>query len=448
MVAYADGCTGDGCVQGSATTTGNSYTAVAAIARQTGGRRLFAGNDPAEPTIPGAPLLTVGRDGSVAHLTWSESDNGASAITNYAIFRGTASGNEAFLANAGTANSYNDITADPNTNYYYTVTATNGLGTSCGSNEVLSKPIGDSQCTGLREVGDPAGDQKSAPANADLDVLEVRLADYVDTGNKILFKLKVSDLSVLQPNRQWRIIWNYPIRAANIAAADFTGTYYVGMNTDASSVPSFEYGTVTTVESVPANTSTPHRIGDADSGTIDQTTGIISVVLSTDKIGGPVAGDVIGALIGRTFAGNGNDTVLSSSSVDTTSKGIQDPYTGNSYRLVGNTPCSVATPTPHRHRRLLRHRPQHHRLHQHRHRRLHQRRHQHRRLRQHRRQRLHRHRRQRQPFHQRQPLRRHRRRHQRLHPLQRPRLPRRQRHPRLQHQRRRRRSSSVRPFIP
>ncbi|HEV7799042.1 MAG TPA: sialidase family protein, partial [Pyrinomonadaceae bacterium] len=36
LVAYADGCTGDGCVQGSTTSTGNSYTDVAAIARQTG----------------------------------------------------------------------------------------------------------------------------------------------------------------------------------------------------------------------------------------------------------------------------------------------------------------------------------------------------------------------------------------------------------------------------
>src|SRR4029079_16658768 len=316
LVAYADGCTGDGCIQGTAATTGNSYTDVAAIARQTCGRRLFAANDPAEPTLPGAPLLTVGRDGGVAHLTWSESDNGGSGITNYAVLRGTASGGETLLANAGTANKYDDPTALPNVDYYYKVTATNSLGTSCGSNEVLSKPIGDSQCAGLREVQDPAGDQKSAPANADLDVLEVRLADYVDTGNKIVFKLKVADLSVLQPNRQWRVIWNYPTRAANIAVADFTGTYYVGMNTVGSSVPSFEYGTVTTVESVPANTSIPHRIGDADSGSIDQLNGTITIVLSSSKVGTPVAGDVIGALVGRTFAGNGNSTVLASSAVD------------------------------------------------------------------------------------------------------------------------------------
>src|SRR6185503_16950398 len=82
------------------------------------------------------------------------------------------------------------------------------------------------------------------------------------------------------------------------------------------------------------------------SGSVDQLNGTISIVLSSPKVGDPVAGDVIGALTGRTFAGNGNDTVLSTSAVDTTSRAIQDPYTGNSYRLVGNSPCSAATPTP------------------------------------------------------------------------------------------------------
>ena len=66
--------------------------------------------------------------------------------------------------------------------------------------------------------------------------------------------------------------------------------YYVGMNTDASSVPSFEYGTVTTIEDVPVALGQPNRIGDADSGSVDQQNGIITVVLSSDKIGGPKAG--------------------------------------------------------------------------------------------------------------------------------------------------------------
>src|SRR5207249_2504072 len=72
-----------------------------------------------------------------------------------------------------------------NTTYFYRVTATNTVGTSCGSNEIKSIPVGESQCGGLQEVIDPAGDQKSAPANADLDVIEVRVANVISGKEKI-----------------------------------------------------------------------------------------------------------------------------------------------------------------------------------------------------------------------------------------------------------------------
>src|ERR1044072_3627727 len=347
LVGFDDGCTGPACVQAPDMATGKAYTALAGIARQTGGLRLFAtAGESAGPTIPGAPAITVGRDGGVAHLTWSESDNGGSPITNYKIYRGTASGSEVLLANAGTATRYDDTTADANTVYFYKVTATNGLGTSCGNNEVVSKPVGDSRCEGILTALDPAADQKAAPANGDLDILDVRLSDYLDgTTQKIVFKMKVADLSTLLPNRQWRILWNYPIKTPSIDPTLFTGSYYVGMNTDASAVTSFEYGTVTTIESVPVALSQPNRIGDADSGTVDQKNAIITIVLSADKVGSPKAGDIIGGQSGRTFAGTGNQSLRSTTATDITSNALQDPYTAFSYMIVGNQACAP-TPTP------------------------------------------------------------------------------------------------------
>jgi hypothetical protein len=239
LVGYADGCTGPACVQGQNASTGNSYTQIAAIARQSGGPRLFAANDPApQPTVPGIPYLTVGRDGAAATLTWSEADTGGSAITSYSVFRGTSSGNVSFLSNTGTTTNFVDNTANANTTYFYRVTASNAVGTSCSSNEVKSQPVGESQCVGLQVVIDPSGDQKSAPANSDLDVTEVRVADNVIGGKeKISFKLRVANLSTLPPNRQWRVIWNYPIPPNQ--TTPFTGSYYAGMNTDGSSVVSF-----------------------------------------------------------------------------------------------------------------------------------------------------------------------------------------------------------------
>ncbi|HUQ32737.1 MAG TPA: Calx-beta domain-containing protein [Pyrinomonadaceae bacterium] len=350
VVGYADGCTGAACVQAPYEATGNSYTALAAIARQTGGRRLFGPDTAATTTatLPGTPYLSVGRDGSVVHLSWSQSDNGGSAITSYKILRGTTSGGETLLATiAGTATRYDDTAAtSPTATYYYKVVAVNTQGDSCGNNETAAPPMGDS-CSGLIETTDPAGDQKGAPANADLDVLSVAMADRVEGGeNKLTFKLKVADLSLLVPNRQWRVIWNYPIGPPNSSLVSFTGSYYVGMNSDGGAA-TFEYGIVSTVETVPTNTSTPSKLGAADSGSFDPTTGIITITVSASKIGGPKAGDIIGTLVARTFSGNGNETVKSQSAVDATVlAGPVDPYTGASYMVVGNQNCpNGTTPT-------------------------------------------------------------------------------------------------------
>ncbi|MDT5062833.1 MAG: hypothetical protein QOH63_3292 [Acidobacteriota bacterium] len=350
VVGYADGCTGPACVQAPYEATGNSYTALASIARQTGGRRLFGPDTAATTTatLPGTPYLSVGRDGSVVHLSWSQSDNGGSAITNYKILRGTTSGGETLLTTiAGTAVKYDDATATANTTYYYKVVAVNAQGDSCGNNETAAPPMGDS-CSGIVEATDPAGDQKGAPGNADLDVLSISMADHVEGNeNKLVFKLKVADLSILVPNRQWRIIWNYPISPSGSTLTPFTGSYYVGMNSDAGAA-TFEYGTVSTVEAVPTNTSTPSKLGAADSGSFDPATGVITITVSASKVGAPNVGDIIGTLVARTFSGNGNETVKSQSAVDATAlAGPADPYTGGSYMVVGNLSCSNATtPTP------------------------------------------------------------------------------------------------------
>src|SRR5919202_5000596 len=152
--------------------------------------------------------------------------------------------------------------------------------------------------------------------------------------------MKVASLATMHPNRQWRVLWNFPIPPApapGATPAPFTGQYYVGMNTDGSGTPSFEYGTVTTQEAVPADLAQPNKIGAADSGSVDQPSGTITITISANKVGSPKAGDILGKLVGRTFAGNGNQTLRSTSAADTTSNAVQDPFTGMSYMLTGIT---------------------------------------------------------------------------------------------------------------
>jgi hypothetical protein len=140
LVGYNDGCAGAECAQAGNDATGNSYTALSAIARQNGGKSLFAAHDaifPDAPTTPGAPYVTALRNNNVVQLQWSTSNTGGAPVTQYTISRGTTSGGETFLANVpGTQTRYTDAGAtDPNVTYFYKVAATNAQGTSCGNNE-------------------------------------------------------------------------------------------------------------------------------------------------------------------------------------------------------------------------------------------------------------------------------------------------------------------------
>ncbi len=162
QVAYPDGCITAACIAGvdrsgpQGTPDGklnrydNDQARKATIARQSGGRRLFAAFDPTEPTVPKAPrVLTATRDAGGAHLSFLEPDNGGSPITGYNIYRGTTSGGETLLATIGPSGTYDitelankitydDTTAAPFYTYFYRVVAVNlnGAGTFCGESQL------------------------------------------------------------------------------------------------------------------------------------------------------------------------------------------------------------------------------------------------------------------------------------------------------------------------
>jgi hypothetical protein len=161
-VAYPDGCITAACVQGvdrsgpggvpdgKLNRYDNDQARKATIARQSGGRRLFAAFDPIEPAVPRAPnVIAATRDGAGVHLNWLEPDNGGSPITAYNIYRGTTSGGATLLATIGPAATYdinnlanrvvyNDTTVAPFYTYFYRVTAVNanGEGSYCGESQL------------------------------------------------------------------------------------------------------------------------------------------------------------------------------------------------------------------------------------------------------------------------------------------------------------------------
>src|SRR5438552_1121677 len=140
LFGYSDGCVTEGCIAG---TAANDFVAFMRVARQSGGKSLFASNDANTDTatalVPKVPCLSGTRDPAASHLTWKAPDNGGSDIVGYQILRGTTFGTESMIvANTGNAKTtFDDTTADPSVpHYFYVVKAINAIDTGPQSNEI------------------------------------------------------------------------------------------------------------------------------------------------------------------------------------------------------------------------------------------------------------------------------------------------------------------------
>ncbi len=351
LVGYNDGCAGAECSQAPATATGNSYTDFTAIARQTGGKGLFAAHDslfPDAPTVPGAPFVTALRNSGAVKLAWSTSNTGGSPVTQYTISRGTSSGSETFLANVpGSQLRYIDGSAtDPNATYFYKVSATNSVGPSCGNNEVQARYRGDSSSPGGFVIYTDPNETGPQTANPDLDIESLAISEPATGPNagKIVFNLRVADLTTIPNNRMWRIVWDSP------NAIDYTqatgepkdvGKFYVGMTKDASGVVTYEYGTVDTgVVGLVLGVPETRPVGPPDAGSfVPDGSGLITIVVSKDKIGNVRPGDLMGNFAVRTYAMVINQ-IRTTNAIDQASNGDANDFTANAatYQVVGPVP--------------------------------------------------------------------------------------------------------------
>jgi minor extracellular protease Epr len=99
-------------------------------------------NVPTPPTAPSAPrdLKAIAGNSQVS-LSWSvPSNNGGSTISNYKIYRHTASTPETLLTTVGNVLTYTDNNVVNGVTYYYRLTAVNTVGESSPSNEVSATP--------------------------------------------------------------------------------------------------------------------------------------------------------------------------------------------------------------------------------------------------------------------------------------------------------------------
>ncbi|MDQ6908380.1 MAG: glycoside hydrolase, partial [Chloroflexota bacterium] len=187
-------------------------------------------------------------------------------------------------------------------------------------------------CTrpGTTVVTDPAGDQTGAPANQQLDILSVSIAEpcFADNLNKLVFTMKVANLATVPANGHWKIKFATPTLPASVTA------YFVEMTSDESGNVTYSYGTVGT---------TTTTVGTADDGS-ETADGTITITVANSKVGNPAVGQVLTAIQGQTqlLVGAAGTGLLAG--IDSTTVSGTTP----SYTLVGHAACTcpAATPTP------------------------------------------------------------------------------------------------------
>lgn len=341
LVGGEDGCIGS-CVSGGP----NSFTAKAFISRQSGGKRMYAVNDPVEPALPGAPLVggSINSPPTKVMLSWPEPDNGGSAITAYKVYRAPAANGPFTLLATIPVNNYTDsaLLADN----YYRVTAVNGIGEGpyCHEFHPVTVTLPDPcKLPGVLVTNDfnPDGTDKDSGANTPIDpsvnARQLYVAEpFFGNGiNKLVFTLQVapSTATSAPPNSQWFIIWN-----RKATAADGSDRIYVAMRSDSSGAVTFEYGNFgppLDPTNPAVNANTPTKLGDADSGTFDIAKGVITITISNSKIENVAAGNDLAGLNVRTYFNRPDPGQRSQNNAS-------DITDDTSYTLRGNAFCAIA----------------------------------------------------------------------------------------------------------
>jgi hypothetical protein len=281
LVGYADGCVG-GCVASGP----NSGTALATIARQTGGKGLFAAYD-LPVGLPASPFVEATRSAQgTVHLTWSTPDDRGTPILGYRISRGVGGDFQQIAGVGSDVHSYDD-TPPSGATYSYRVTAVNAMGEGAACSSVTPAVAADPTrtCTapGALVASDPAGD---SPLPA-LDVQSLSVAE--PTNGKIVLTLKVASLASFTPGNAWMILWNRPVPDAT-----YDRNYAVMRATGLGTV-AFKYGKIS-----PPNTNQATDLGNAV-GTYSAD-GTITITLTPAQADNVAVGGDLAALEVRTFA--------------------------------------------------------------------------------------------------------------------------------------------------
>ncbi|HEY0078553.1 MAG TPA: Calx-beta domain-containing protein, partial [Pyrinomonadaceae bacterium] len=351
LAAYADGCISEECIRGEdrngdgkLNRFDNDGTDKAVIIRQSGGKTLRAQFDASGPQVPAAPVAAAvyNPDTKSVVVTWTPSDSDP-PVTSYRIYR-TREGVETLIAEVG-ANvfSYEDTSGKPTDRYR--VAAVNPAGESSATCGTVAVTALQSSCVlpGKLVVEDKNdGDAApNTPPTPETDIKSVYIAEPPQTDNvgRLVFTLNVgapASTGTAPPNSQWYIIWN-----RRQPEADYD-RFYVAMKSDAAGTVRFEYGkfgVALDATNPNPNANIPVKLGDADGGTYNPSSGVITISLAYSKAENLQVGNSLNGVNARTFFNQPDSGPKSQrNSSDITGEG--------SYKLVGSAVCTSTSPTP------------------------------------------------------------------------------------------------------
>jgi hypothetical protein len=268
------------------TATGNTvngnlsdFSPTAALARNLVGTITYT-----EVTAPSAPVLTAtGGNGEVS-LSWTAPANGGVAISSYTLKRGTTT------LYTGTNRTFTDTGRANGTSYSYTVTATNGVGTSAA---------GSASATTWNVPGTPA-----PTATAGIREVTVTFADVAANGSAVSsYQYSLDDVN-----------WSGAITSPHTITGLANGTSYTVRVRANNAVGTSATGTATAVTTA-FLPSTPSGL-TANASTF----GVIGLSWSASSGGGYLVTYTVkrnGTTLGTTIGGTFNDTTVAPSTAYT-----------------------------------------------------------------------------------------------------------------------------------
>jgi Tol biopolymer transport system component len=176
---------------------------------------------------------------------------------------------------------------------------------------------------GLTVLSDPTGDALDAQASHDIERVSVA-EPYLVGASKLVFTIKVGNLSSLTPDTFWRVYFRTPNASGTRYFVDMRVNTVQSSNTSPMGAVEYKFGT--------GDSTT---LGDADEGHYNPQTGMITITVANSKVGNPLPNRSPANKLEQISA----QVIVGAGAVDSAPNTSLD-LSQASYTVVGNSGCN------------------------------------------------------------------------------------------------------------